>query len=231
MSAAHLSFIGSFRKLAEHSPNGEIRSEHPVFTFVSGLPAPLFNGCVMLERTSASELRRALLWLRKRGVPYQVSIVEDLAAEHDHLLTTEGLVRSPAPYPGMVLHPIPVPPDPPLGVTVLPGIEPGVADYLPPSLVSDPDVEVFTARLDGRPAGTSIAIRTGEVSGVYGVGPAPQARRRGVGTAATWAAVEAGRAWDCDTIVLQATDMGLPIYERMGFRTVVRYITFTGQSD
>jgi GNAT superfamily N-acetyltransferase len=111
-------------------------------------------------------------------------------------------------------------------VTVVAGTEPGLADYLPRSFATDPDVRVFTARLDGRPVGTSIAIRTGEIAGLYGVGTLPDARRRGIGTAASWAAVSAGRRWGCDPIVLQATELGLPIYERMGFRTVVRYITF-----
>ena len=96
-------------------------------------------------------------------------------------------------------------------------------------MAADPDVRLFTGRLDGRPVATSIAIRSGDVSGVYGVGTHESARRRGVGTAVTWAAVEAGRAWGCDTIVLQASDMGLPVYERMGFRTVVSYETFAAR--
>ena len=52
------------------------------------------------------------------------------------------------------------------------------------------------------------------------------ARRRGVGTAATWAAVSAGRAWGCETIVLQSSAMGYAVYEAMGFRTVVRYAIY-----
>ncbi len=54
----------------------------------------------------------------------------------------------------------------------------------------------------------------------------PSARRHGVGSALTWAAVDAGRAWGCDTIVLQASEMGFPIYAAMGFRTVVEYTVF-----
>lgn len=226
VSLAHLNFIGSFRKLAEHSPNGEVRSERPVFAFVTGLPVPLFNGCVVVEHTTAARLRTALAWLNERAVPYQVSIVEHLAPELDDILSAHGLLRDPTPYPAMVLHPIPKPPEPAPGVSVVPGIQPGLADYLPLSFASDPDVRVFTARLDGRPAGTSIAIRTGEVAGVYGVQTTSESRRRGVGTAATWAAVGAGRAWGCNTSVLQATQMGIPVYERMGFRTVVRYTTW-----
>lgn len=68
ISAAHLNYIGSFRKLAEHSSNGEIRSVRSVFAFVTGLPFPLFNGCVVVEPTSAMRLRTALPWLRERRV-------------------------------------------------------------------------------------------------------------------------------------------------------------------
>jgi len=96
----------------------------------------------------------------------------------------------------------------------------------PASFAADPDVRCITAYLDGRPAGTAIAIRTGDTSGVYNVGTLADARRRGVGSAVTWAAVEAGRAWGCDTIVLQSSEMGLPMYRAMGFRTITRYDEF-----
>ena len=43
----------------------------------------------------------------------------------------------------------------------------------------------------------------------------------------TWAAVDAGRAWGNDSIVLQSSEMALPMYEAMGFRTIVRYVTFS----
>jgi ribosomal protein S18 acetylase RimI-like enzyme len=71
-----------------------------------------------------------------------------------------------------------------------------------------------------------MAIRSGEVSGVYNVGVARSAPRRGVGTALTWAAVEAGRTWESDTLVLQSTEMALSMYQAMGFRTVVSYAVF-----
>ncbi len=228
VAAAHRSFIGSFRKLVEHSPKGEIRAGGGVFTFVTGLTFPLFNGCVVAEPTTAAELSGSLEWLSTRELPHQASIAEALAPGLADVALASGLVMDPAPYPGMVLHPVPEPPALPAGVTVQLGPAPGLADYLPASFAADPDVRVFHARLDGKPVGTSIAIRTGDVAGVYGVGTEPEARGRGVGTATTWAAVAAGSEWGCDTVVLQASQMGLSLYERMGFRTVVRYITFTG---
>jgi hypothetical protein len=35
-----------------------------------------------------------------------------------------------------------------------------------------------------------------------------------------------GRAAGCDVAALQASEMGRPIYERLGYRTVVRYRAF-----
>ena len=87
-------------------------------------------------------------------------------------------------------------------------------------------MELFIGRLDGRAVGTAVAIRSGDVSRIYAVGTLPVARRRGVGSALTWAAVDAGRAWGCHAVVLQASEMGLPVYIGMGFRTVVEYTVF-----
>jgi ribosomal protein S18 acetylase RimI-like enzyme len=98
------------------------------------------------------------------------------------------------------------------------------------SFAADAEVRLFMARLGDRPAGTSIAIRTGSVSGVYNVAVAEACRRRGVGTALTWAAVGAGKAWGCDPIVLQSSTMAYSMYEAMGFRTVVPYSMFEGDS-
>jgi ribosomal protein S18 acetylase RimI-like enzyme len=140
----------------------------------------------------------------------------------------------------MVLHPAPESPRSPAAVIVEPvdvdefvdaSVELGLSREFAeaiytPGFVRDPDVRLFVGRLDGTRAGYSVAIRSGEVSGVYNVGVAPSARRRGVGTALTWAAVEAGRAWECDTVTLQSTEMALSMYEAMGFRTVVNYADF-----
>jgi hypothetical protein len=61
------------------------------------------------------------------------------------------------------------------------------------------------------------------VSGVYNVGVVVGARRSGVATASTWASVGAGRAWGCEPIVLQSSEMALPMYEDMCLRRVASY--------
>jgi GNAT superfamily N-acetyltransferase len=231
VSAAHVSFLGSFRKLAEHAPGGEVRTFGTVFAFVTGVPAALFNGCVLIGAPSPSALDEALTWLARRRVPFRVFVVGEPATAINELLTSHSLRRDADPYPAMVLHPLPDPPARPDGIEVIDGLEPGLAPYLPASFADDAEVRVFSALVDGQPAGVSIAIRTGDVSGVYGVGTRPEFRRRGVGTAVSWAAVTAGREWGCDTVVLQASAAGLPVYERMGFRTVVRYLTFTRDGE
>jgi hypothetical protein len=41
--------------------------------------------------------------------------------------------------------------------------------------------------------------------------------------------VDAGRRRGCALATLQASEMGYPVYERMGFRTAVRWLTFSGE--
>lgn len=242
MVAANLNCVGSYCTLARHCANGKVREFDTAVAFVTGVPIPLFNGCLALDAT-AGDAALALDWMSGQGLPYLLwTADDDAASELSALARGRGFSPEPWALPGMVLSPPPAPPPPPaniridrvhgpsveqwLAIIVANGMPAEIAEGLfPPSLAADPDVALFNAYLDEAPVGTSIAIRTGDISGVYAVITDPTARRRGVGTAAAWAAVNAGREWGCHLVTLQATEMGFSSYKKMGFTTVVRYTT------
>ena len=60
--------------------------------------------------------------------------------------------------------------------------------------------------------------------GIFCVGTLPHARGQGLGTSVTQAAMRAARQDGVRVAVLQASEMGRPVYERLGFDTVA-YIT------
>jgi len=237
------SFIASFQKLAQHVSQGELYEEGSIFSFSTGLPLSGFNGCVVTQEASSAELAHCVAWVAAHDVPFRVWVAEKLAAGLAEVPVSYGLEPASSLYPGMTLYPIPDAPILGAGVTVVPIFEPSLDEFIgvleesglraelaqrliPPSFATDPDVRLFVGRLDEKPVGTSIAIRSGDASGVYNVGTLTEARRRGIGSAVTWAAVGAGRAWGCDTVVLQSSVMGLSMYADMGFRTVAPYVTF-----
>ena len=245
--AADESFIASFRKLAEHVPGGETHEAGSNFAFVTGLPLSGFNGCVVTQETSTADLAVVLAWVAARDVPFRVWMAEKLAAGLAEVPSSYALEPAASLYPGMVLHPIPDPVALTPGVSVVSILEPSLEEFIcvlvesglrrelavrliTPSFAADPDVQLFVGRLDGKPVGTSIAIRSRDASGIYNVGTLPRARRRGVGSAVTWAAIEAGRAWGYDTVVLQSSVMGLSMYSAMGFRTVAPYVVFANSA-
>lgn len=242
--AADRNFIGSYEKLAQHQPAGSVRRFGMLTAFVTGLPVSFLNGCVASGQAAAAEMGEAVEWLNKRSYPFEIFIAEDFAAEREPELAARGFERSRWAMPAMWIQPPAEPPPARPGVAVravddrasvdellamqigagMP--EPIARGMFAASFVEDPDVRIFTAYLDGRPAGNAIAIRTGDVSGVYAVGTLPGARRRGVGTAATWAAVAAGHDWGCAAVVLQSSEMGYPVYLAMGFAVLNRYAVF-----
>jgi GNAT superfamily N-acetyltransferase len=244
VSAADENFIASFRKLAEHCAEGATRESGGVFAFATGLPLSLFNGTVVTQPTKPAELEAALQWVSSRSIAHRAWIADALESELGAIPPRHGLKRAPEPYPGMVLHPPRDAPAPSAEVTVAAVAETGLDEFvgvcveggLPldlaqrlfrPSFAGDPEVQLFVGRLGGQPVGTSIAIRSSSASGIYNVGTLSNARRQGIGRALTWAAAAAGRAWGSDVIVLQSSEMALPMYTDMGFRTVSPYTTFT----
>jgi GNAT superfamily N-acetyltransferase len=96
----------------------------------------------------------------------------------------------------------------------------------PMSLIRHPRWRSYVGYADGQPVATSALLITGDVAGVYWVATAEAFRGRGYGEAMTWHVVREGAAAGCRVAALQASDMGRPVYERMGFRYVAGYRTF-----
>jgi ribosomal protein S18 acetylase RimI-like enzyme len=60
----------------------------------------------------------------------------------------------------------------------------------------------------------------GQSGGIYDMGVAPHARRRGHGTALTLAAVTDAHRLGCSTVTLNATGEGEPLYRSVGFTSL-----------
>lgn len=76
----------------------------------------------------------------------------------------------------------------------------------------------FVGWWEGAPAACSTLYLHAGVAGVFNVGTDPEARRQGLGTAVTVAALRQARAAGCRYGVLHSTEMGLSIYRKLGFR-------------
>ena len=80
----------------------------------------------------------------------------------------------------------------------------------------------FTGVADGAIVASAGLFTGSGVAGIYSVATAETHRGRGYGGALTSAAIETGRALGLETAVLMASEMGAPVYRRLGFREVGR---------
>jgi GNAT superfamily N-acetyltransferase len=78
--------------------------------------------------------------------------------------------------------------------------------------------QIHVGRLDGEPVAATILFAGGGVASVYGVGTVPAARGRGIGAAITVKPLLAARERGYRHAVLFSTELGRPVYERIGFR-------------
>lgn len=88
------------------------------------------------------------------------------------------------------------------------------------------NLAAFVAYLDGEPVSIAMTIVSHGVAGIYWVGSLEQARGRGLGRAVTAAATNAGFELGAKLASLQASTMGKPIYEAMGYETLFDYRLF-----
>jgi len=242
-SAHDANFIAAIRLMAEVAPGGTVDQVGPMTVAITGVPGPFFNATWLLEPGDASMLDDAVQRLRSTGLPFMVHVSDDLPDRAAYAATT-GLTYESV-LPCFAIEPGPIPPAPPeleirrvvaddweplMDVTAAGfGMPRQLLDMLyAPHMLDRPDVRAYLGFVDGRPVATSVSIRTGGTVGVYNIATIPAARGRGYGTALTWELLrDAEPGWD--VAVLQASEMGRPVYERMGFQLVREFHELVGR--
>jgi ribosomal protein S18 acetylase RimI-like enzyme len=79
-------------------------------------------------------------------------------------------------------------------------------------------LELFAGLVEGQPVAASRLFCAAGVAGVYHVATVPAARRRGLGSALTLAAVRSARELGYRIGVLVSSSEGFGVYRRLGFR-------------
>jgi GNAT superfamily N-acetyltransferase len=246
--ACHENLVEAFESVARIVPGGAIERIGGLTAVRGGMPGPGFNWVFGLTRpTSVAKVTEGIkrLFLRTR-TEFQFLTLPETSEELDPVIQAMGLTETEV-VPGMVLDPIPgFRHRPPKALKIRRatrpkeatdhlrtgamgfGVAPDFFDAWKPAILagaSGPWAQgvSYTGYVGGKPAATSVRIRTGGVAGIYFVSTLPEFRRRGFGEAMTWRAISDGRAAGCKLSYLQASKMGRPIYERMGFRVIEEY--------
>lgn len=241
VTAANENLRSAFCTLADEAPAGEFRQFGPLTAACAGVPAPVFIRVFVFDVPPVGELSAAVAWLSERDVPFWVTVTEPgVEAVTPHLADLETAVAQ----PGMAmasLDEIP-PPDSVADIAEVTdpderedfsavtasafGWPPDVTTRVDTAALAADDVRLFLGSVDGDPAASGVLIRSGDVAGVYSIGVVEEFRRRGIGDAMSRAVLRAGRDAGCRVGVLQSSEMGYPLYRRMGFETVVTYRQF-----
>lgn len=231
---------------AEVVAGGEVTERGGMVLCATGLPEPMFNvGFVMRPLASpAEDIAAAVAYFDTHEVPFIIRLREgvDLAAEH--ACEALGLPYSDT-VPGMVRQDLANIPERAGELRVKPvrdmhEMKPyidvlaegfGMPRELAVALGSEnmlhrDELRLFLGYAGAQPVATAMSLRSGNTVGVYNVATVPSDRRRGIGEEMTWHCLRAGASQGCTSAALQASDMGKPIYERMGFVTVAPYRTF-----
>lgn len=225
------------------SPTGEVSELHDLHLACCGFPAADFNTAFLKkpEGDLPAAIARAEAWFARLELPFLFIVRSDQEDRSVPALRAAGYEPKGG-APAMLLDPARD------GAPEIPGLEIARVQtpeelvtyqetafegfglpksfgslFLTEQLLAAPGVELYLGRIEGEPVSTSCLIPTQHVAGIYWVATLETHRKRGLGEALTWAAVRGGMAQGCRAASLQASVMGEPVYQRMGFRTTLEY--------
>ncbi len=247
-NAVDANYWSSFTLLGR-ACGGEVMEDDGVLAISTGFPVAMLNIGFIQEPLADPEaaFTKIVKFFDDRSIPFVVRIREGVDPKSEEAATAMSMPYSDT-VPGMAMFPIGEPPPLPEGVSVQRvSDEEALANYrqvmadgfgmplkmvermIQPSFLELAGWQSFLASVDGQPVATTSLYASAGTAGIYNVTTLEEYRGRGIGAAITWQGVARGREMGCTVATLQASAMGKPVYERMGFRTVAPYRTFRRQ--
>jgi N-acetylglutamate synthase len=232
-------------------PGGEVECVGGLTAVRTGLPGAFFNVVFGLNHPkSIAQVREGIerIFLQT-NTEFQIVTLPETLDELEPLIQELNLTEKEI-IPGMALDPIPdAYPDPPKELQIRHvssseettdflrtaavgfGIPPNFFDVLKPGLLAGGAGSwsrdaTYVGYVAGKPVATSTRVTTGDVAGIYNVATLPEFRRQGFGESMTWQAVADGRTAGCRLSCLQTSEIGRPLYERMGYRVIGEYTSW-----
>jgi GNAT superfamily N-acetyltransferase len=236
--------------LFEHLEGARVEHPYGCIVWTSAIPLPFFNGVIgapvtddldaaiddVLARFDEGDI--PLMW----AVPPPHDLTSRLAARGFEVGTMPGMALdlSSLPDPSVEGASVSEVDDDGQGLRAATEIafstnemaEEGIDPFLD-TLGRFPErsrMRTFLATVDGIPAATSTLFASAGVAALYNVGTLPGFRGRGLGSLISVAAMATGRALGYRVGVLQASEMGEPLYRSLGFEECCRY-TFAARGS
>ncbi len=244
--AADLDYYRSNALFLALTPIGEVIDSRDLLLANTGGPFAQFNIAFLkppMQEVDAA-IDRGEQFFGDRGFPFRFGVRDDGRDLVAKRLLDAGYIEQPA-VPTFVLPEIAAPPALPAGLEIVEVVPGPIADEyrgvaergfgfpagmgqvaLSDAVLTHPDATHLLGRVDGEPVATSLLQMSNEVAGIYFVACEENHRRKGYGEALTWAAAAAGAQRGARVASLQASEMGRPVYERMGFERTGNYHYF-----
>jgi GNAT superfamily N-acetyltransferase len=244
LAALDANYLDANRLFVVGAPGGEYLERQSAAIVCCGLPERSLNWGFLKPASKDLPATAAALraYFEDRKLPFQLTFRDETLAPAQ-ALAPHGWKRREDPVPGMALA---------LPAESIPPVPDGLAidevstpeqlvrfretafrgfgypvqvapRFMNEPLLAQPNVRLYAGSVEGDVVATAALVTTGSVAGVYWVGTLEAHRRRGYGEALTWAAVAGGQRAGCTVASLQASAMGKPVYEKMGFAHVLDY--------
>lgn len=253
-AATKASLYAYFRAL-RHSTNAAVRENDHSLRWLTGIPLSWFNGLLSNQEppgNATQMVEETLAYFQSQGASnfswwLAPHLGPDAWAEH---LLPRGF-RYDDSTPGMAMHLDALPPLPehPLIIrevsdrqdletwadVLVRGFE--MPEELTPhfldlfdSLETDIPAHHYLGFLNGTAVTTSTLLLDAGVAGIYNVATIPEARGQGAGSLMTLAPLHAAREMGYRAGVLQSSDMGYGVYQRLGFQKLTQVDYFQWQA-